>query len=130
MTDWIWKDKPMNDFRTPELSGRMNAVECPRCYKIVTESCGPNCAWDWVETGEDELKRLRETLLHKVESALRELVACKDLKEAITSDPSEERTPEFEAMVAEYNRRKPLAWKAARAAIASLRESPTEGENA
>ena len=21
--------------------------ECPRCYRMVTGSCGPNCAWDW-----------------------------------------------------------------------------------
>lgn len=38
---------------------QMNAVQCPRCYTVVAESCGPNCAWDWAETGEAELKRLR-----------------------------------------------------------------------
>lgn len=26
------------------------AVQCPRCYAMVTKSCGPNCAWDWEKT--------------------------------------------------------------------------------
>lgn len=24
-----------------------NTVICPRCYRSVKRSCGPNCAWDW-----------------------------------------------------------------------------------
>lgn len=23
------------------------AIQCPRCYRMVTGSCGPNCAWEW-----------------------------------------------------------------------------------
>jgi hypothetical protein len=26
-----------------------NRVVCPRCYAVVTKSCGPNCAWDWTK---------------------------------------------------------------------------------
>ncbi len=36
------------------------AIQCPRCYRMVTGSCGPNCAWRRTESGEDELKRLRK----------------------------------------------------------------------
>ena len=28
---------------------RDTAIECPRCYRMVTGSCGPNCAWDWMD---------------------------------------------------------------------------------
>lgn len=54
---------------------------------------------------------------HVAMSALRELVECKDLKDAI----DETDASQFEGVDAkqhEYNRRKPLAWAAARAVLA------------
>jgi hypothetical protein len=54
--------------------------------------------------------------------ALAELVACKDLKEAVYGGvicKTGEDTKRWYAMEAEYKHRKPLAWEAARAALAS-----------
>lgn len=53
---------------------------------------------------------------HVAMAALRELVACKDLKDAIAetnASPFEGVDPQFH----EYRRRKPLAWAAARAVL-------------
>lgn len=100
---------------------------CDRCAEGDYEHCRylpVSVAATLGKFDQNEINVKAEAL--RLEDALRELVACKDLKEAIASDPSEERTPEFDSMVAEYNRRKPLAWKAARAEIARRRESPTE----
>ena len=59
--------------------------------------------------------------------ALRELVACKDLKERIVEldDPMNWKDPpELEPLQAEYHRRQPEAWKAARAIVAGTPPSP------
>ena len=32
-TEWIWKDKPMNDFRTPELSGLNRIADAVLAYR-------------------------------------------------------------------------------------------------
>ncbi len=61
--------------------------------------------------------------------ALRELVACKDLKDSISKFPSRWPFPtpesaEQEAIRQEYAHRQPLAWAAARAALAQPPEAP------
>lgn len=53
------------------------------------------------------------------EALLRELVACKDLKERVKAlgaeTPEQGNLAEYAALHKEYLRRKPLAWAAARA---------------
>ena len=61
-----------------EPTPRMNAVECPRCYKIVTESCGPNCAWKWVEAEEKELIPKTDADLHRLEEMAERRYAAGD----------------------------------------------------
>jgi hypothetical protein len=51
----------------------------------------------------------------RLTEALRELVACKDLKDAVLRGESGDPATDYAA----YVRRKPLAWEAARAALAS-----------
>ena len=62
----------------------------------------------WRERAESAEARLKEAL-----AALRELVACKDLKEAAIRALRHRVSAETE--LAEYERRQPLAWAAARA---------------
>lgn len=67
--------------------------------------------------------------LSRMRTALEELIACKDLKDAIDNNDSDgiDRTfAELDDMVKDYERRKPLAWKAARAAIAERALAPEE----
>lgn len=54
------------------------------------------------------------------ESILRELVACKDLRERMTAAVVNPATPDIalhRKLEAEYKRRKPLVWQAARAHV-------------
>ena len=85
------------------------------CYKCLAE-----------EKGEDELakvKRQRATLL----AALKELVACKDLKAMLEYGRLDFNEREFAE--SDYNMRKPAAWIAARAAIAEVEGSPKTSED-
>jgi hypothetical protein len=54
-----------------------------------------------------------------IRAALAELVACKDLKERADKISPVEPGCEKEVLMDEYRRRQPLAWKAARAALAA-----------
>ena len=68
-----------------------------------------------------EVKRQRDALLE----ALKELVACKDLKAMLEYDRLDFNEREFAE--SDYNMRKPAAWNAARAAIAACESNtPTE----
>ena len=68
-----------------------------------------------------KLKRQRDALLE----ALKELVACKDLKAMLEYDRLDFNEREFAE--SDYNMRKPAAWNAARAAIAACE---SKGETA
>ncbi len=59
-------------------------------------------------------------------AALAELVACKDLKDRYTAiQCGIVRDEMYKRMRDDYNRRKPLAWAAARAALTEGRNEPT-----
>jgi len=66
----------------------------------------------------DEISSLREER-DRLRAALAELVACKDLKEQVAQLNAERPFPmhAFQLAEAAYNRRRPLAWGAARAAL-------------
>ena len=59
-----------------------------------------------------------EERIAMLEAALMELVACKDLKERYEKLKLTGTVGEVGDVFSEYNRRKPSAWAAARAAIA------------
>ena len=67
-----------------------------------------------IDAYESQAARIAE-----LEAALRELVECKDLHDTPVGKYA---TKESEAHRLDYNRRKPLAWEAARRALASPRE--------
>jgi hypothetical protein len=58
-------------------------------------------------------------------AALRELVACKNIAELIDARSDDyHRAPATDALQAEYDKRKPLAWAAARKVLGDV---PAEG---
>jgi hypothetical protein len=64
----------------------------------------------------------RDALAARVEAlhgALRELVACKDMKDRIDANFGKPVTPEIANLAADYECRKPAAWRFARAALAA-----------
>lgn len=73
-----------------------------------------------VYAADDPVMHDLRTLIAAAE-ALRELVACKDLKAEIATMLAEQ-IPGWQAKEAEYQRRKPLAWSAA--IDAARRERP------
>jgi hypothetical protein len=64
-----------------------------------------------------------QALAHQQHAALRELVECKEMKERLRSYEFGS-TQEMAAFAEEYDRRKPAAWDAARAAIAKAEGQP------
>jgi hypothetical protein len=108
-----------------ECYDRKNPSGC--CCKLDPETdevlsfCGAHQEWKDHATASEA----RATAL---EAALRELVAVKMLKDrliTVRSDPY--YTTEADRMEAEYARRKPLAWEAARKALAALSAASPEG---
>jgi hypothetical protein len=79
----------------------------------------------------EEEKADAQRRIDELESALRELVALKDLLDSVPDDlqvtdinAHEKHGPRY----AEYKRRKPLAWAAARAAIAAESREGADSE--
>lgn len=68
---------------------------------------------------ERQLLKEAEARIVALTKALRELVACKDLKVRIIelADPHAPDSPELSVINADYKRRQPLAWESARRAL-------------
>jgi hypothetical protein len=69
-----------------------------------------------------------EAQVAELRKALAELIACKDLKDAFEPHffQTGQHTAEHARMKLDYERRKPLAWKAARAIVDAAKESGNE----
>lgn len=90
---------------------------CERCYPTDFR---PGGKWDKYRAAPEPLtQRVAE-----LEAALRELVACKDLKNRIAALNEKTYFTGGKEIVAEYERRKSPAWVAARAVLAAAQEQP------
>lgn len=78
-------------------------------------------AWCAYQAGADS----QQAQIERLRAALAELVACKDLKDAMQTTRSDPYyITQADSMEIEYSRRKPLAWDAARSALAATKDTP------
>lgn len=81
------------------------------------KACSPHAIRD-VLTVRDEREAALRAEVEALRTALAELVACKDMKDAGLCSTEDED---------EYFRRKPAAWSAARAALAQAKDAEARG---
>jgi hypothetical protein len=86
---------------------------------VIPGGHGDNPPLCYLPKGRDDLQKANARLIAaapELLAALRELVECKDMKDRLRSYEFG-GTQEMAAFAEEYDRRKPAAWDAARAAI-------------
>jgi hypothetical protein len=105
--------------------------------ELANQKASAHSAWNAAVARDEQVERLTAELAaaKRDADALRaagaELVACKALKESIESAMrstiwGRQHTVESNAMRDDYNRRKPLAWDAMRAALAQTAAPPAQ----
>ena len=108
----------MTDTPTPRTDNFSDEIDCRIALTGIITCAEIQDALDFARTLERDLTACR--------AALRELVECKDLHDRIEardlSDYSVSDAERTQELAEEYDRRKPLAWSAARAILQSTGE--------
>jgi Fe-S cluster biosynthesis and repair protein YggX len=134
---WCWKQHQISQFeretiaQAEELARLLEELDrfvhsCCQEWNTCTKPCAP-LAENW----RMDAKRL-QARLDAVESALRELVECKKLKdsaEELDRGQFPDQTGRRDWLLADYNKRKPLAWIAAIRALAQPAQGAAELPN-